>query len=55
VYVGDRPYDDVRGARHAGMRAVWRANTYLPGGEAHADAVISSLPELVDIVDRWNA
>jgi putative hydrolase of the HAD superfamily len=55
VYVGDRPYDDMRGARHAGMRAVWRANTHLPGGEAHADAVIHRLPELVDVVDGWLA
>lgn len=53
VFVGDRPYDDIRGAQQAGMRAVWRPNPDLPAGPVAPDAVIHRLPELLDVVERW--
>ena len=53
VFVGDRPYDDVFGARAAGMRAVLRPNPAVPDHPAEPDAVIGRLPELVGLVDRW--
>ena len=54
VFVGDRPFDDVHGAKSAGMRAVLRPNSLVPGYDVEPDAVIEKLPELVDIVDRWS-
>ncbi len=53
VFVGDRPYDDVFGARSAGMRTVLRPNPSVPGYPVEPDAVIGELAELVEVVDRW--
>ncbi|MFN2607079.1 MAG: HAD family hydrolase [Acidimicrobiales bacterium] len=54
VFVGDRPWDDVAGAKGAGLRAVLRPNPFAePSDAAEPDAVIESLPELLDVVDRW--
>jgi putative hydrolase of the HAD superfamily len=56
VFVGDRPYDDVHGAKGAGMRAVLVPNSDVPSFDgAEPDAVISRLAELVGHVDRWSA
>jgi putative hydrolase of the HAD superfamily len=54
VFVGDRPYDDVHGAKCAGMRAVLVPNSDVPGfGAARPDAVISRLSELLEHLDSW--
>lgn len=54
VFVGDRPHDDIRGARNAGLRAVLRPNPQLPPDPGNVpDAVIPNLPALVEIVDAW--
>jgi putative hydrolase of the HAD superfamily len=50
VYVGDRPVDDIEGARRAGMRAI------LIGDETDAvvpDAVVATLDEAADVVLAW--
>ena len=55
VFVGDRPYDDIHGAKSAGMRAVLITNSDVPAFEAaEPDAVISRLGELLGHVDRWS-
>jgi putative hydrolase of the HAD superfamily len=55
VFVGDRPYDDVHGAKSAGMRAVLITNSDVPGYEAaEPDATITRLSELMDHIDRWS-
>ena len=54
VFVGDRPYDDVHGARSVGMRAVLRPNPHVPPYAVEPDAVIERLPELVPLVDGWS-
>ena len=54
VFVGDRPYDDVFGAKSVGMRAVLRPNPAVPPYGVEPDAAIESLPELVDLVDAWS-
>ena len=54
VFVGDRRYDDVLGAKAAGMRAVLRPNSLEPGEGGDPDAVIHSLPELLDLIDGWS-
>ena len=56
VFVGDRPYDDVYGAKSAGMRAVLVPNSDVPAFTGtEPDAVISRLAELLDHIDRWSA
>ena len=55
VFVGDRPYDDVWGAQSVGMRGVLRRGSNVPGYDVEPDAVIDSLRELLDLVERWSA
>ena len=55
VFVGDRPYDDIHGAKSAGMRAVLISNSDVPTYEAAApDATITRLSELLSHLDRWS-
>ena len=54
VFVGDRPYDDVHGAKSVGMRAVLIPNSDVPQYEsATPDAVITRLSELPRHLDTW--
>ncbi len=54
VFVGDRPYDDIHGAKRAGMRAVFvRGSDVPPFDGAVPDAVITRLPELLTHIDAW--
>lgn len=54
VFVGDRPYDDVHGAKSVGMRTVLVPNNDVPSyAAAVPDAVIAKLPELIQHIDRW--
>jgi putative hydrolase of the HAD superfamily len=54
VFVGDRPFDDVYGAKRAGMRAVLIPNSDVPGFDAaEPDAVITRLAELGPLIDAW--
>jgi putative hydrolase of the HAD superfamily len=53
VFVGDRPYDDIHGAKEAGLRTVHRPNELVPPHDVEPDAVIHSLPELLGVVDDW--
>ena len=56
VFVGDRPYDDVHGAKRAGMRAVLVPNSGVPPFDgAVPDAVISRLSDLLPHLDAWRA
>ncbi len=54
VFVGDRPYDDVHGAKSAGMRAVLIPHSDVPAYEdARPDAVIERLSELPPLIESW--
>ena len=54
VFVGDRPYEDVYGAKGVGMRAVLIPNSDVPGFDgAVPDAVITRLAELPGHLDNW--
>jgi putative hydrolase of the HAD superfamily len=56
VFVGDRPWDDISGARSTGMRTVLRPNPFAPDiAGIEPDARIARLPELVDVVRAWGA
>jgi putative hydrolase of the HAD superfamily len=55
VFVGDRPYDDIHGAKSAGMRAVLITNSDVPSYDAaEPDAIITRLAELPGYLDRWS-
>ena len=58
VFVGDRPFDDIFGAKRAGMRAVLVPHSDIPADQrghtdGEPDAVIGRLTELLPLVDRW--
>ncbi len=54
VFVGDRPFDDIYGAKSVGMRAVLIPNSDVPPFDgARPDAVITRLSELPPLLDSW--
>jgi len=54
VFVGDRPYDDVHGAKSVGMRAVLVPHSDVPAYEAtEPHAVISRLAQLLPLIEAW--
>jgi putative hydrolase of the HAD superfamily len=54
VFVGDRPYDDIYGAKSLGMRAVLVPNSTVPAyAAAVPDAVIARLSDLLPLLDEW--
>ncbi|HTS95151.1 MAG TPA: HAD family hydrolase [Streptosporangiaceae bacterium] len=54
VFVGDRPYDDVYGAKQAGLRAVLVPNSDVPTfADAEPDAVIERLADLEPLIEAW--
>ena len=55
VFIGDRPYDDIFGAKSTGMRAVLRPNPLVPDHDAQPDATVERLSELVELVEGWMA
>jgi putative hydrolase of the HAD superfamily len=60
VFVGDRPFDDIHGAKRAGMQAVLLDTSDIPAAQhgpvtGEPDAVISRLSELPEVVDRLSS
>jgi putative hydrolase of the HAD superfamily len=58
VFVGDRLFDDIYGAKSVGMRAVLLPHSDIPEHQrgpfsGQPDAVIQRLAELLDVVDAW--
>jgi putative hydrolase of the HAD superfamily len=58
VFVGDRPYDDVSGAKAVGMRAVLVPHSDIPLAQqvpvdVTADAVIQRLADLPELIAGW--
>jgi FMN hydrolase / 5-amino-6-(5-phospho-D-ribitylamino)uracil phosphatase len=55
VHVGDDPVHDIQGAQTVGMRCVWinRNLSEWPTGVKPADAEISTLHELIPLLERW--
>ena len=58
VYVGDRLFDDVWGARNAGMRAIHVPHSVIPAEqvghtEGEPDAVVQRLAEIGDVIAEW--
>jgi HAD superfamily hydrolase (TIGR01509 family) len=58
VYVGDRIYDDIFGAKQAGMRAVFVPHSNIPAHQlvpvdVEPDAVLDQLCDLPALIARW--
>ncbi|WP_035303707.1 HAD family hydrolase [Actinokineospora inagensis] len=58
VYIGDRPYDDITGAKAVGMRAILIPHSDIPPSQqvpttATPDATLHRLSDLPTILDRW--
>ncbi len=58
VYVGDRPFEDIHGAKQVGMRAVLVPHSDIPRVqrgriEGDPDGVIATLTDLLPLVDSW--
>ncbi len=59
VFVGDRPFDDIHGAKSVGMRAILVPHSTIPADqqglvEGEPDAVVHRLREVLALVDAWN-
>lgn len=59
VYVGDRLYDDVYGAKAAGMRAIHVPHSTIPADqrghvEGEPDAVAQRISQVLDVVREWS-
>ena len=54
VFVGDRPWDDIHGAKSNGMRGVLVGNSEVPPfDDVVPDAVIRRLSELPGLIESW--
>lgn len=58
VFVGDRPFDDIHGAKSVGMRAVLVPHSAIPDVqkghvEGDPDAVVQRLADVLAVVDGW--
>jgi FMN hydrolase / 5-amino-6-(5-phospho-D-ribitylamino)uracil phosphatase len=58
VYVGDRPYDDISGAKAVGMRAVLVPHSDIPPSQqvpvdVTPDAVLQRLADLPELIAGW--
>ena len=58
VFVGDRPFEDIHGAKEFGMRAVLVPHSVIPEYqrghvEGDPDAVVERLADLLGVVDSW--
>ena len=58
VYVGDRPYDDISGAKAVGMRAVLVPHSDIPAHQqvpvdVTPDGVIQRLADLPELIAGW--
>ena len=58
VFVGDRSWDDIAGAKGVGMRAVLLPHSEIPAYQegpvrGEPDAVVTRLAEVLSLVDSW--
>ncbi len=58
VFVGDRPFDDIHGAKSAGMRAILVPHSTIPDVQrgpvqGEPDAVVTRLADVLAVVDAW--
>jgi putative hydrolase of the HAD superfamily len=60
VFVGDRTFDDIYGARAVGMRAVLVPHSLIPEvqrghTDGEPDAIVHRLADLLGVIDGWRA
>jgi putative hydrolase of the HAD superfamily len=52
VFVGDNPEADILGAKNAGMKAIWKRNSFWQEAK-EADEIVNELYEIPFILDRF--
>ncbi len=55
VFVGDRPFDDIHGAKAVGMHAVLVPHSTVPTHDVHPDATVQRLGDVLAVVDALRA
>ena len=57
VFVGDRVFDDIHGAKSVGMRAVLVPHSAVPADQipvtGEPDAIVQRLADVLSVVDEW--
>ncbi len=53
VFVGDRPLDDISGAKAVGMRAILVPHSDVPAHPVQPDALVNQLSDIVKLIDAW--
>jgi len=53
VFVGDRPIDDISGAKALGMRTVLLPASDVPPGPVEPDATAERLADVLAVIDGW--
>jgi putative hydrolase of the HAD superfamily len=53
VYVGDHPINDVIASRNAGMKGIWKEDTFYKE-QIKYDGVVRNLLDIKEIVRQWN-
>jgi putative hydrolase of the HAD superfamily len=53
VFVGDRLFDDISGAKAVGMRAVHVPHSAVPAHDVRPDATIQRLADLRAVIESW--
>jgi putative hydrolase of the HAD superfamily len=53
VFVGDRPLDDISGARRFGMRTILLPHSAVPAHPVEPDATAAELADVLHFVDAW--
>jgi putative hydrolase of the HAD superfamily len=54
VFIGDHPEADIRGAKNAGMTAIWKRSLYWEEAKG-ADAIIDELDEIPSILQQFES
>ncbi|OMF80270.1 HAD family hydrolase [Paenibacillus glucanolyticus] len=53
VYVGDHPINDVTASKNAGMKGIWKEDTYYTD-QFEYDGLVRDLLEVETIIEQWN-
>ncbi|MDH6672258.1 putative hydrolase of the HAD superfamily [Paenibacillus sp. LBL] len=53
VYVGDHPINDVTASKNAGMKGIWKEDTYYID-QFEYDGLVRDLLEIETIIEQWN-
>ena len=53
VYIGDHPENDYHGAKNAGLKVIWKEDTYWK--DFHAEFLVEDLLEIPSIIEQFSS